>query len=183
MDGIIRYCVVKKYSSIVKRHKSNTHLFFIPVDPNNYMYLALVGQVTEESEDTYAAQLLVKLPEEIIDDTINGEHTYFEDRFVEVETLKCHSTNPSPGKYIIHMDKKGFNIQSDLEIDYQVEYSTNTRRIYLIKGKLNLVTGEVSEKDMKMVAIKQAAFMGNKERFEEMKKIKPKNRRIKYYYD
>jgi hypothetical protein len=183
MDGIIRYCIVKKYSGILnKKHKSNTHLFFIPVDPKKYMYLALVGQLTEE-DDTYAAQLLVKLQEEIIDDTITGEHEYFGNRFVEIESIKCHSTNPSPGNYVIKLLKKGINIRSNLEIQYQVEYSTVSRRIYLVKGDLNLVTGEVTEKDMKMVASKQAAFMGDKERFEEMKKIKFNNRRIKYYHD
>lgn len=182
MDGTIRYCVVKKYSGIlIRKHKNNTHLFFIPVDPKKYMYLALVGQLTEE-EDTYAAQLLVKLPEEIIDQTIEGEYEYFGERFVEVESLKCKSTNPSPGKYIITLQKKGFNIKSNLEINYDVEYSTVARRIYLVKGDLNLITGEITNQDMKMVAAKQAAFMGNKQRFEEMKRIKP-NRRIKYYHE
>lgn len=181
MDGIIRYCVVKKYKGLfMKKHKNNTHLFFIPVDPNKYMYLALVGQLTEE-DDTYVGQLLVKINEDIIDETINGEYDYFGDRFVEVESLKCHSTNPSPGKYIITISKPGFNIRSNLEIDYQIEYSTVTKRMYLIKGDLNLVTGEISEKDIRMVATKQMAFIGNKERFEEMKQIKP-NGRIKYYH-
>jgi len=182
MDGIIRYCVVKKYKGIlIKKHKSNTHLFFIPIDPKKYMYLALVGQLTEE-DDTYVAQLLVKIPEDIIDDTISGEYDYFGNRFVEIESIKCHSTNPSPGKYKITLVKKGFNIRSNLEIDYHVEYSTVNKRIYLVKGDLNLVTGEVTEKDMKMVAAKQVAFMGGKQRFEEMKKIN-NTRRVKYYHD
>jgi len=179
MNGTIRYCIVKKYKGVlIKRHKSNTHLFFIPIDPKKYMYLALVGQLTEE-DDTYAAQLLVRLPEDIIDETIDGEFEYFGERFVEVESINCHSTNPSPGKYIINLSKKGFNIKSNLEINYEVEYSTVNRRIYLIKGDLNLVTGEVNDKDMKMVAAKQAAYMGDKQRFEEIIKIS-KTRRTKY---
>lgn len=183
MDGTIRYCVVKKYSGMfIKKHKNNTHLFFIPIDPKKYMYVALIGQLSEE-EDTYAAQLLIKLSEEIIDQTIEGEYEYFGDRFVEIESLKCKSSNPSPGKYIINIPQKGFNIKSNLEITYEVEYSTIARRIYLIKGDLTLITGEITNQDMKMVAAKQAAFMGNKQRFEEMKKIKSTNRRIKYYHE
>ena len=34
MDGTIRYCVVKKYKGLlVKKHKNNAHLLFIPVAP------------------------------------------------------------------------------------------------------------------------------------------------------
>ena len=58
----------------------------------------------------------------------------------------------------------------------------NDKRYYLIKGDLNLVTGEITEKDVKMTAAKQVAFMGNKKRFEEIKKIKS-TRRFKYYHD
>lgn len=182
MDGTIRYCIVKKYRGmLVKKHKSNTHLFFIPIDPKKYMYLALVGQLSEE-ENSYLGQLLVKLDEEIIEDTISGEFEYFGNRFVEIESISCHSTNPSPGRYVITIPKKGFNIRSNLEIQYEVEYSTVARRMYLIKGDLNLVTGEVNEKDMKMVAYKQVALMGGKKRFEEMKQINV-NRRFKYYHD
>jgi len=182
MDGTIKYFVVKKYKGLlIKRHKNNTHLFFIPVDPKKYMYLALIGQLSDE-EDTYAAQLLVRLPEEVIDETIEGEYEYFGERFVEVESLKCKSLNQSPGRYSIALPKKGFNIRSNLEIEYQVEYSTVSRRIYLIKGDLNLITGEITDQDIKMVASKQAAFMGDKQRFEEMKKI-TKSGGLKYYYD
>jgi hypothetical protein len=171
MDGTLYYYVLKKYKGmLIKKHKSNTHLFFVPVEPNKYMYLSLIG-VMEDEENTYAAQLLVRLPEDILDDTIAGEKEYFGDRFVEVEKLECKSSNQSPGKYIITPKKIGFNILSNLEINYQVEYSTIDRRIYLVKGELNLVTGEINEQNIKMVATKQAAFMGDKQRFKEQKNI------------
>lgn len=172
MDGTIKYCIVKKYSGLlIKKHKNNTHLFFIPVDPKKYMYLALIGQLSDE-EDKYAGQLLVKFSEELLDKTIEGEYEYFGERFIEVESLKCKSSNPSPGKYIITLPKKGINIKSNLEINYEIEYSTVARRIYIVTADLTLVTGEVTSKDMKMTAAKQLAFMGNKHRFEEMKKIR-----------
>jgi len=82
MEGIIRYCVVKKYVGLSKKSPQNTHLFFIPVDPKKYMYLALVGKMSEEEieNNVYAAQLLVRLPEEIVDETIQGEIEYFKNR-------------------------------------------------------------------------------------------------------
>jgi len=184
MEGIIRYCVVKKYVGLSKKSPQNTHLFFIPVDPKKYMYLALVGKMSEEEieNNVYAAQLLVRLPEEIVDETIQGEIEYFKNRFIEIEALPCKSANPSPGKYIITIPKKGFNIKSDIEINYQIEYSTNERRIYLINADLTLVTSDVDESDMKMVAAKQIAFMGGKKRFKEMFQI-TKIGRSKYYHD
>jgi len=185
MDGVIRYCIVKKYVGLDKKNPKNTHLFFIPVDPKKYMYLALVGKMEEEEEgnpNLYAAQLLVRLPEEIVDETIKGEEEYFKNRFVEIEALMCKSSNPSPGRYIITLPKKGINIRSDIEITYQLEYSDLHRKIYLINADLSLVAGEVNEKDMKMVAAKQTAFMGGKKRFKEMLEIN-KVGRIKYYHD
>lgn len=190
MEGLIKYCIVKKFMGTSKKHPSNTHLLFVPVDPKNYMYLALIGKMVEETEEgsdvtvdnRYAAQLLVRLPAEIIDNTIQGEKEYFKERFIEVESLDCRSANPSPGKYIITPLKKGFNIRSNIELDYQIEYSTSERRIYMLTGDLNLVTSEVTDQDMKMVATKQAAFLGSKKRFKEMLNIS-KIRRSEYYYD
>ena len=69
-------------------------IFFIPVDPKKYMYLALVGKMSdeesEEDNNVYAAQLLVRLPEEIVDETIQGEIEYF--------CKKCHYIDLKPIK-------------------------------------------------------------------------------------
>lgn len=144
MNGIIRYYVVKKYK---KRAPVYTHLLFVPTDHKKYMYLALVGKNIDDEENTYAAQLLVRLPEEILDDTIKGEHEYFGKKFIEVESSNCTSSNTSQGKYIISIPQKGNYFKSDLEIEYQLEYSTVERRIYLLRGELNIISGDVTEED------------------------------------
>jgi len=181
MDGTFYYCVLKQYQGALrKKHKKNTHLFLVPVDPKKYMYLILIGEL-EDEENKYLTQLLVRIQDDLIDETIAGEKEYFNDRFVEVEALKCKSLNQSPGKYTITFPKKGINILSDLDIEYQLEYSSNSRRIYSIYGDLNLVTGEINEDDMGMIAAKQMAFMGKKQRFEELKNNQ--NKRGKIYYD
>lgn len=141
MDGTIRYCVVKKYK---KREPVYTHLFFIPIDPLKYMYLGLIGKDLDDVPNTYAAKLLVKLPEEITEKTIRGEHEYFGKNFIEVEALNCTSSNPCQGKYIISIPLKGNYIRSDLEIEYNLELSTVEMRIYILKGELNLVSEDVS---------------------------------------
>jgi hypothetical protein len=144
MDGIIRYCVVKKYK---KREPAYTHLFFVPIDPLKYMYLGLIGKDLDDVPNTYAAKLLVKLPEEITEKTIQGEHEYFGKNFIEVEALDCTSSNPSQGKYIISIPHKGDYIRSDLEIEYNLELSTVDMRIYILKGELNLVSEDVIAED------------------------------------
>ena len=147
MNGIIRYCVMKKRKGLLKRQPVYTHLFFIPVDPKLYMYLALIGQDVDGQENTYAAQLLVKLSDEIMESTLAGEYEHFGKKFIELEALKCKSSNPSQGKYTITIPKKGVYIRSNLEIEYQVEYSTTDKRVYFIKGDLSLVSGDVTALD------------------------------------
>ncbi|MEI6153163.1 MAG: hypothetical protein WCQ90_03655 [Deltaproteobacteria bacterium] len=143
MEGMIRYCVVKKSKGLFKKKSLYTHLLFVPVDPAQYMYLALVSQMTEE-DNTYVAQLLVKLTDEIMEDTLRGEYEHFGKKFVEVEALKCKSSNPSQGKYIVNIPRKGSYIKSDLEIEYQVEYSIVDKRMYLLKGELDLIPGDAA---------------------------------------
>ena len=143
MNGTIRYCVMQKRKGLLKRQPVYTHLFFIPVDPKQYMYLALIGKDIDDQENTYAAQLLVKLTDEIMDDTLVGEYEYFGKKFIELEALKCKSTSPIQGKYIVTIPKKGSYIRSNLEIEYKVEHSTIEKRIYLLKGELNLVSGDI----------------------------------------
>lgn len=181
MDGTFYYYILKNYvGSVNKKHKNNTHLFFIPVEPKKYMYVILIGKL-EDKENTFASQLLVRLDEELLDGLINGEMEHFGDRFVEIESRECKSLAQAPGKYLITFPKKGINILSDLEVEYQLEYSSQSRKIYTINGNLNLVTGEINDQDLGMVAAKQMAFMGNRKRFEEVKKIH--ELRGKWYYD
>ena len=147
MNGTIRYCVMKKRKGLLKRQSVYTHLFFVPVDPKLYMYLALIGQNVDGQENTYAAQLLIKLSDEIMESTLAGEYEHFGKKFIELEALKCKSSNPSQGKYTITIPKKGVYIRSNLEIEYQVEYSTTDKRVYFIKGDLSLVSGDVTAPD------------------------------------
>jgi hypothetical protein len=138
---------MKKRKGLLKRQSVYTHLFFVPVDPKLYMYLALIGQNVDDQENTYAAQLLVKLSDEIMESTLAGEYEHFGKKFIELEALKCKSSNPSQGKYTITIPKKGVYIRSNLEIEYQVEYSTTDKRVYFIKGDLSLVSGDVTAPD------------------------------------
>lgn len=107
MEGMIRYCVVKKHKGFLRRSILYTHLLFVPVDPNQYMYLALVSQ-----DNTYVAQLLVKLSDEIMEDTLRGEHEHFGTKFVEVEALNRKPFNPFPLAFAQNSPKSHIGICS-----------------------------------------------------------------------
>jgi hypothetical protein len=77
-----------------------------------------------------------------MDETLAGEYDHFGKKFIELEALECKSSSTSQGKYLVKIPQKGSYIKSNLEIEYQLEYSTTDKRIYFIKGELNLVSGE-----------------------------------------
>lgn len=174
MSRKIYYFVLKNYKGrIQKVHKGNTHLFMIPINPKKYTYLILIGK-SEDEENVYYAHELARIPEDILENLINGEKEYFGDRFVEVESLYCRTTDQAPGHYLIYLPTTGINLFSNLEIQFQLDYSSNTRKIYSIRGELNLVSGEINEKEIGMIVNKQIAFMGDVKRFKEIQKINKK---------
>ena len=173
----IYYCVLKKYKGLFKKkHVGNTHLFFIPISDKVYLYLGMIGELTED-EGTYATQLITRLDSEMIDQIINEEEIYFKDRYIVLEKIKCKVVKISPGEYKIKILNKGKNVLSDIHLEFEPDNSTNKRRIYLMSGRLNLNSEDIlSTTDLKMVATKQMAFMGDKTRFESFQ-IKNKFRR------
>ena len=183
MNGTIYYFVLKNYKGIFsKKHKSNNHLLLIPIENDRYRYFLIVGKM-EDDENTYACQLLATIKEDLLDDFISGEIEYFKGRFVEIEKLNCKTSQQAPGNYIIKLLKKGYNLLSNLILQYQIEYSTVNKRIYLLKADLNLVVSDINEDNISMVAAKQMAFLG-KNRFESKKfKINSKSNRRIYFHD
>lgn len=58
--------------------------------------------------------------------------------------FELHIVQSFSGEYIISIPQKGAYIKSDLEIEYQLELSTVERRVYLLKGELNIISGDVT---------------------------------------
>lgn len=168
------YCVLKNYKGIFKKkHVGNTHLFLIPISDDAYLYLGMIGELID-NEGTYATQLIIRLPSEIVEQVIEEEKIHFEDRFIVLEKLPCKTKKISPGEYDVKLNKKGKMILSDLHIDFEADYSTDRRRIYLMTGEFNFESSDIkSTTDMKMVADKKMAYLGDKTRYESynIKKI------------
>lgn len=169
MNNSTYYCVLKNYKGLFrKKHLGNTHLFLVPIDTDNYLYLGLIGEL-EEEPGTYATQLIVKLPSEIIEDVITEEINYFKGRYQVIEELNSTPKKIESGHYDIKIIKPGKFIKSkNLDIEFNVDYSTNSRRIYLIKGEFEFESSDItSNSNVGMMANKQMAYMGSKTRFEQ----------------
>ena len=153
------YCVLKNYKGhLIRRHRGNTHLFLIPVSQFEYLYLGLVGLMVGE-ENKYATQLIVKIPSEIVISFINHEIKYFKGRYEVVDRVKCEPSKEEPGKYSIELLGNSYYFNSDLQLSYELEYSTPNRRIYTLEGDLNFMAGTVNKHSMSMVASKQQALL------------------------
>jgi hypothetical protein len=165
------YCVLKNYKGLFKKkHIGNTHLFLIPISDKEYLYLGMIGEI-EDEKGNYLTQLIVKLPEEIVDQVIDEEINYFKDRFVVVEELRCSPSKLGAGEYNIKIPNKGDMILSDIHVEFNVDVSTNARRIYTITGDFDFESEDIkSTSDMKMIAAKKLAYMGGENRYDEIMK-------------
>ena len=163
------YCVLKNYKGLFKKkHIGNTHLFLVPISDNKYLYLGVIGEL-EDEPGNYATQLIVKLPSDIVDQVIDEEINYFGDRFLVVEELKCTPAITSAGVYDIKIPQKGDMILSNLHIEFNVDISTNSRRIYTVTGDFNFESEDIkSTSDLKMVAAKQMAKIGGEKKYDDL---------------
>ena len=163
------YCVLKNYKGLFKKkHIGNTHLFLIPISEDTYLYLGMIGEL-EDDPGNYATQLIVKLPTEIVNEVIDEEIKYFEDRFVVIEELKCSPRKIAAGEYDIKIPQKGNMILSNLHVEFNVDVSTNSKRIYTLTGEFNFESEDVkSSSEIKMVAAKKLALMGGDKKYKDM---------------
>lgn len=163
MVKTLYYCVLKNYKGrFIKTHRGNTHLFLIPVSDHEYLYLGMIGAMVGE-EDSFATQLIVRIPSEIIVTFINHEIRYFDGRFEVIDRVKCEASKKEAGKYEINILNPSHYIKSDLVLSYELEYSTPNRRVYTLDGNLSFMASEVNPKTtLPMAAIKQQALLKKK---------------------
>lgn len=171
----IYYFILKNYKGIFKKkHKGNTHLLMVPISEDKYLYLGVLGKILEEDEDTYACQLIVKLPKRLVNPIIVGEEDYFKERFILMESLPCDAEKISSNEFLIHMEKYGKKILSDISVEYNPKYNTGNKKIFTVQGDFNFISSDIqNEKNMGMIANKQLAYMGSpKSRFSSFQNFK-----------
>jgi len=158
------YCVLKHYKGLFKKkHFKNTHTLMVPVSETHSLYLVLIGRSNEDNTVFYA-QLVKKIPNEIVEDLLNGEIDYFDERFSVLEKIPC-SVSRIKDIYITKIHNKGKYIKSNILTTFNEEESTNKRRIYVVKAKIDLeLNDEITPENLGMVAAKVMAKFGDLDR-------------------
>lgn len=158
------YSVLKHYKGLFKKkHVKNTHTLMVPISATQSLYLVLVGKSTEE-DDVYYAQLVRKIPNDIVDDLLNEEIDYFEERFSVLEKIPC-SVSKVNDVYIAKIHNKGKYIKSNVLTTFNEEESTNKKRFYVVKAKIDLeLTDAITPETLGMVAAKVMAKFGDLDR-------------------
>jgi len=169
----IYYCVLKNYKGkFEKTHKGNTHLFFVPLTNNEYLYLGLLGELIDQPK-IFATQLILRSDASLVDPLIDGEEEHFGDRFLVLEFLEATTHQVNETMYYIKVKKGGSYIKSDLKLAYSPEHSSDKQKIYFMNGELNFEADDVDPtRDLRMLAVKQMAFMGDLNRLSVFKKKK-----------
>jgi hypothetical protein len=161
------YSVLKHYKGLFKkRHVRNTHTLMVPISQTHSLYLVLVGRSTEDDTIFYA-QLVKKIPNDIVEDLLNAEIDYFEERFSVLEKISC-SASKMNDIYITKINNKGKYIKSNILTTFNEEESTNKRRIYVVKAKIDLeLSDEITPENLGMVAAKVMAKFGDLDRIKD----------------
>jgi len=167
----VYYCVLKNYKgTFEKKHKGNTHLFFVPITNDEYLYLGLLGEIVDDS-GVYATQLILRTESHMVDPLIDGEEEHFGERFLVLDELSSSTKQTGESTYLIKVSKNGTYIKSDLELSYDHVHSTDKQKLYLMEGTLNFESEDIDDShDLRMMGMKQMAFMGDLNRFSTFKK-------------
>jgi hypothetical protein len=156
----VYYCILKNYKGILKKKfVGNTHLFILPRTDTDSVYLALLGERSEVS-GTYGCVYITRIPDELLDEIVEGEKEYFEDRFEIVEETLAKVKTIEKGTYLITLkDQSKVFSNKEILLIYQQNESTSKRRIYNLVSKLDLETKELDNLSLDMIATKNLAFI------------------------
>lgn len=162
MKNYIYYIILKSYKGLLrKKHVGNTQLFFIPINNEETLYLAIIGKLTN-TDDVYLCQLINRIPHNLRYKIVEEQKNEFKDRYVVLETVPCSSEENGIEQFSINVPKTGKYILSDLKLSFDSGYSTDRQRIYRLEGKINLETSEVSGFEVKAAGIKKLSLLRRK---------------------
>lgn len=156
------YYVLKNYKGIFKKkHTGNVHIIVVPTSMTESLYLVIVGEIIKEP-NSFACQLVIRQSPGFVEKVIQTEQEKFKNNLILIENLPCRVNDLGQGKYEYTFNKTGKYIKSDLSLTFEPEYTTDTTKIYVLRGNIDLETNDVNPKTFKMVAMKKLAYLGRK---------------------
>lgn len=153
-----KYNILKMYSGIFrKKHNGNVHTIVAPVSDRELIYLVIIGEIIKEP-NAYACALVTRTPPAVMNDIIENEKRLLGERYFTLETLKCSGEDLGQGKYEYKFNTSGYYIKSSLSLTYDPEYSTDKKRIYILRGQINLEINDIDPKHIGMMATKKLSL-------------------------
>jgi len=160
------YHVYKNYKGLFrKKHKGNTQMFTIPHIPSNQYFThgVIIGRMNapgEEYDDSLTFMTITMAEMSKMKQFVDGLEMELGKNYELVQVTPVKVTDLDDLNYQVKVLKKGEHIKSDLDIFY-ADHATKKlgRKIFLIKGIIDLYTDKVKNTQMAMVAMKKMAFL------------------------
>lgn len=160
------YHVFKNYKGIFrKKHKGNTQMFTIPFIPSReyFTHGVIVGKMNAPGENydgalTFMTVSMAEMSK--MDQFVGGLGAELGKNYELIEELPVNIIDEGNLNYMIKLLKKGNYVKSDIDFIY-ADYATKElgRKIFLMKGVIELFTDKIRTSQMKMVAMKKMAFL------------------------
>jgi hypothetical protein len=160
------YHVYKNYKGLFKKkHKGNTQMFTIPHIPSNQYFThgVIVGRMNAPGEEydgalTFMTITMAEMSK--MKQFVDGLQMELGKSYELVEVTPVNVTDQGDLNYLVKVLKKGPHIKSDLDIMY-ADHATKKlgRKMFLIKGVIDLYTDKVKTNQLGMVAMKKMAFL------------------------
>lgn len=160
--GKIQYNILKMYEGVFrKKHLNNVHTIVIPTSNYESLFMTIIGEIIKEP-NSYACALIVRNNTEIINNIIENEKKHFGKRFFTLEDPNVIGQDLGQGKYTYKIPTKNYYLKSPLNLSFEPEYSSTNRRIYVLRGNINLEVKDVNSKHIGMMALKKLSLFKNR---------------------
>lgn len=160
------YHVYKNYKGLFKKkHKGNTQMFTIPHIPssNYFTHGVIVGRMNAPGEEydgalTFMTITMAEMSK--MKQFVDGLQMELGKHYELVEDTPVKVVDSDDLTYLVKVLKKGEYIKSDLDILYADSATKKLgRKMFLIKGIIELHTDKVKTNQLSMVAMKKMAYL------------------------
>jgi len=160
------YHVFKNYKGLLrKKHKGNTQMLTVPEipSPSYFTHGVIVGKlvsVDEEYDGSLALMTVAMDDISKIEQFVEALGPELGKNYELVESVPCNVIHGEENLYKVKILKKGEFIKSDLSILYSESVTKEVgRKMFMIKGKIELYTDKIRPIQAKMMGMKKMAYL------------------------